>query len=147
MGEEGATLEQVSRSRRRIIFPMVLVAILLFLLVGTVFKFTSVVRVDARPTAVKGHIGNYEVLLGMYRGANGVLPTTEQGLKSLVAKPEVEPLPQRWRQLLDAPIVDPWGQEYFYSQPGKHNPDGYDLFSAGPDKKPGTADDLGNWAR
>jgi type II secretion system protein G len=41
--------------------------------------------------------------------------------------------------------VDPWGHKYIYAYPGKHNPNGYDLFSAGPDGKPGTGDDIGNW--
>ncbi|HUB86663.1 MAG TPA: type II secretion system protein GspG [Verrucomicrobiae bacterium] len=40
--------------------------------------------------------------------------------------------------------VDPWGHEYFYACPGKHNTNSYDLFSAGPDGKPGTDDDIGN---
>jgi general secretion pathway protein G len=41
--------------------------------------------------------------------------------------------------------IDPWGDPYIYHYPGKHNPDSYDLLSAGPDGKEGTADDIGNW--
>ena len=41
--------------------------------------------------------------------------------------------------------VDPWGNKFFYEYPGKHNPNGYDLLSAGPDGKAGTDDDIGNW--
>ena len=41
--------------------------------------------------------------------------------------------------------VDPWGHKYIYEYPGKHNTNGYDLFSAGPDGKPGTGDDIVNW--
>jgi general secretion pathway protein G len=37
--------------------------------------------------------------------------------------------------------------EYQYNAPGKRNPDGYDLFSAGKDRVPGTEDDLGNWRK
>ena len=36
---------------------------------------------------------------------------------------------------------DPWGSDYVYRFPGQHNPKSYDLFSAGPDKRPDTADD------
>ena len=32
-----------------------------------------------------------------------------------------------------------------YLFPGKHNPRSYDLWSKGPDKTDGTADDVGNW--
>jgi hypothetical protein len=40
---------------------------------------------------------------------------------------------------------DPWDNEYNYVQPGKHNPNGFDIFSSGPDRLPNTADDIGNW--
>jgi general secretion pathway protein G len=41
--------------------------------------------------------------------------------------------------------LDPWGDEYIYEFPGKHNPGSYDLMSVGPDGKRGTDDDIGNW--
>jgi general secretion pathway protein G len=41
--------------------------------------------------------------------------------------------------------IDPWGHKFIYEYPGKHNTNGYDLFSAGPDGKPGTGDDIVNW--
>lgn len=48
---------------------------------------------------------------------------------------------------------DPWGTEYLYLHPDHkdvdeddvHNPDSYDLSSAGPDRKHGTDDDITNW--
>jgi general secretion pathway protein G len=46
---------------------------------------------------------------------------------------------------LDKLPVDPWGSKYIYEYPGRHNTNGYDLFSAGPDGKAGTDDDIGNW--
>ena len=46
---------------------------------------------------------------------------------------------------LDALPADPWGDKYIYEFPGKHNPNSYDLISAGPDGKEGTDDDIGNW--
>ena len=41
--------------------------------------------------------------------------------------------------------VDPWGRKYIYEYTGKHNTNGYYLFSTGPDGKAGTADDIVNW--
>ena len=35
----------------------------------------------------------------------------------------------------------------FITFPGKHNPNGFDLFSVGPDGKAGTDDDIGNWTK
>jgi type II secretion system protein G len=47
---------------------------------------------------------------------------------------------------LDGPLQDPWGHNYIYEFPGKHNPSGYDLMSLGPDGKMGTEDDIKNWS-
>jgi general secretion pathway protein G len=143
------------RGGKRWILIAIFIAVLaIFLMVTRKFDVTTYWRErietaqrhgQPQETAVKSHIEQYKTLLLMYQGANGFLPSTEQGLKALITKPEIEPKPRSWRQLTDKPILDPWKQEYFYEQPGRHNPAGYDLFSAGPDRKPGTADDIGNW--
>ena len=36
---------------------------------------------------------------------------------------------------------DPWHNNYIYINPGRKNPSGYDLYSAGQDRKPDTPDD------
>jgi type II secretion system protein G len=69
---------------------------------------------------------------------NGRFPTSQEGLKALVEKPSG--LPQ-WRQYLSAIPRDPWDHEYHYSSPGTGGND-FNLSSAGPDGKPGTADDV-----
>ena len=40
---------------------------------------------------------------------------------------------------------DNWGEPYQYAFPGTRNKDSYDIWSKGPDKQSGTADDIGNW--
>jgi general secretion pathway protein G len=40
---------------------------------------------------------------------------------------------------------DPWGNPYVYVNPGKHNKNGYDLSSKGPDGVAGNDDDINNW--
>jgi general secretion pathway protein G len=41
---------------------------------------------------------------------------------------------------------DPWGNDYKYLRPGKHNPTRYDIWSTGP--SPDNAnDDIGNWTQ
>jgi general secretion pathway protein G len=42
---------------------------------------------------------------------------------------------------------DPWGNDYIYECPGKHNPSSYDLMSMGPDGKAGGDDDIANWSQ
>ena len=37
-------------------------------------------------------------------------------------------------------ITDPWGNLYQYQYPGRHNPDGFDLWTISPD-----GETIGNW--
>jgi len=46
---------------------------------------------------------------------------------------------------LEALPKDPWGHDYLYECPGRHNPDSYDLLSPRPDGLLGTDDDITNW--
>lgn len=39
---------------------------------------------------------------------------------------------------------DPWGNQYQYASPGKDGRD-FDIWSFGPDRMDGTADDIGSW--
>jgi general secretion pathway protein G len=48
--------------------------------------------------------------------------------------------------VIDKIPLDPWGEPYQYAYPGTRNKDSYDLWSKGPDKQSGTADDIGNWS-
>ena len=83
--------------------------------------------------------------LAGYELANGFPPSTQQGLAALVTKPTVSPIPRKWSQQEKKLERDPWGMEYKYECPGKHNKKGFDVYSSGPDRTPGTADDIGNW--
>ncbi len=88
-----------------------------------------------------------KVPLTQFRMDMGDYPTTAEGLQALVNPPQVHP--ERWRgpYVVDGKIpLDPWGEPYQYRYPGTHNKYGYDLWSKGPDKQDGTADDIGNWS-
>lgn len=82
--------------------------------------------------------------LKLYQAMNGFFPNTKQGLQALVTRPTTNPKPSHWLKLLNSAPIDPWGKPYIYLQPGVKHPDSYDLYSAGPDQKPNTADDIGN---
>lgn len=75
------------------------------------------------------------------------LPTTEQGIKALVEKPTVEPIPERWTNYIEEMPVDAWGQPYKYANPAVKSKRGYDVWSVGPDGTDGTEDDIGNWKK
>lgn len=93
---------------------------------------------DIYITKLKGDLSIYEM-------ANGAPPSTAQGLKALVEMPQGEPRPRKWSQREEKLEQDPWGMDYRYEFPGKHNTKGFDVYSCGPDRQPNTADDVGNW--
>ena len=81
--------------------------------------------------------------LDRYKLDNGRYPIGTNGLLQLHQKTDGA---TNWSgPYLDKIPVDPWGNQYFYECPGNHNTNGYDLFSAGPDGRMGTEDDIGNW--
>jgi general secretion pathway protein G len=119
---------------------MLVVTIIAVLLGAAIYKMAPTVDV-ARNTRIQADIQMLKTMLLAYSGRNGFYPTTEQGVKALASRPESEPIPQQWMQLIESPPKDPWGVEYIYRCPGTKNPNGYDVFSAGPDRIPDTADD------
>ncbi|MFI5357563.1 MAG: type II secretion system major pseudopilin GspG [Opitutales bacterium] len=99
-----------------------------------------VARVFVRDS-LKTSLVRYKIDMGDY-------PLTAEGLLALVTPPANGA--DHWH----GPYVDvtgnqipldPWGEPYQYRYPGTKNKGGYDLFSKGPDKTEGTADDIGNW--
>jgi general secretion pathway protein G len=95
----------------------------------------------AKSTAVRADIQSIGTQLMQYEAMNGFYPTTEQGIQALVTRADSDPRPTRWYQLFKDVPKDPWGTPYIYRCPGVKNPDKYDLYSAGPDRLPDTADD------
>ena len=93
----------------------------------------------AKQTAVQADVQAIGTQLQLYESMNGFFPTTEQGLQALVTQPSNDPRPTRWFQYFKQVPKDPWGSDYIYRCPGQKGR--YDLFSAGPDRVPDTADD------
>lgn len=112
----------------------VLVGAAIYMLVGNV-DVAKEQRVESDIQAISLQLRTYEML-------NYRKPTTAQGLEALVRMPAEDPKPRRWKQLLKDVPLDPWGNPYVYRNPGKFNPEGYDLFSLGPDGKE-SDDDVG----
>jgi general secretion pathway protein G len=85
--------------------------------------------------------------LTSYRIAMGDYPSTAEGLQALITPPANKGSQWRGPYLADGKLpLDPWKEPYIYRYPGTKNKTGYDLFSKGPDKAEGTADDIGNWS-
>ena len=100
---------------------------------------------DANAGTATMYINKLAGDLALYEATNGFPPTTAQGLNALIVKPSSEPIPRKWSQREEKLELDPWGQPYQYEYPGKHNKNGFDIYSSGPDRQPGTDDDIGNW--
>ena len=103
---------------------------------------------DARIVAAKQDVATLGAALKLYRLDNQRYPTSEQGLKALVEKPTVDPIPTNWKTggYLDKLPKDPWGNAYQYLQPGVHGE--LDIFSLGADGQPGGTGndaDIGSW--
>lgn len=119
---------------------MLVVAIIGVLLGAAIYKMAPSLDI-AKGMRTRADIQSLRTALMSYSGANGFYPTTEQGLQALVVAPDTEPVPMSRRHYIDEVPKDAWGMEYIYRNPGIRNPNGYDLFSAGPDRKPDTTDD------
>lgn len=98
---------------------------------------------QARRVAAQQDISGLMQALKLYRLDNGRYPSTAQGLQALVQRPEGA---RNWRPYLDRMPNDPWGHPYQYLNPGVKGE--IDVFSFGPDNKPGGEQDdadIGSW--
>ncbi len=123
---------------------MLVVTIIAILVGGAIVAFAPALD-TTKKTKAAADIEQMKTWLVMYSARAGGFPTTEQGLQALAAKPTSEPVPSNWSPQTDDIPKDPWNHDYLYECPGTHHPDSFDLFSCGPDGKPHTPDDIGNW--
>jgi general secretion pathway protein G len=100
---------------------------------------------QAKIAAAHVDIDNLQVALDAFELDFGRYPSTEECLKVLIDPPQD---PTRWRgPYLKRSPKDAWGNSYMYRFPGRHNTNGYDLYSFGPDGQEGGGDDIDNWSR
>jgi general secretion pathway protein G len=126
---------------------VVIIGILSALIVPNVMN-----RLDqARSTKAVQDIRAIETALDLYYADNhSKYPTTDQGLKALIAPPGEL---RSWNgpYLKGGVKKDPWDNEYRYVSPGQHGQQQgqqYDLFTYGADNQEGgegNDKDIGNW--
>jgi general secretion pathway protein G len=122
---------------------LLLVLSILALLAGLVLPKLVGTRKTAEIKTTVTQIGAFKEALNMFEVDNGHYPKGKNGLNDLVVKPR--DASSDWHQYLDNVPLDPWQHPYIYECPGRHNPNGFDLSSAGPDGQPGNEDDINNW--
>lgn len=122
---------------------MLLVLMILATLAAIVYPKLSGRTEQAKSTAAKSQIAGISLALNAFEIDNGYYPKTGS-LGALIDQPGDA---TNWRgPYLEKGIpLDPWNNAYVYEYPGKHNANGFDLLSMGPDGRAGTDDDVNNW--
>lgn len=142
---------KIKREKGFTLIEVLIVVVIIGFLVATVGPSLFNRVSQARQTAAQNQIDIFKLALDNYRLDSNNYPTTEQGLKALIEEPSIPPLPQNWAgpylEKKEIPL-DPWGNEYHYENPGRHNPNKYDLWSWGADNREGGTGedaDVTNW--
>jgi general secretion pathway protein G len=134
----------VRRSIRRgfTLIELLLVMMILAILAAVVVpRFTGQLG-KSQINAATAQVSLLKTALQMFEVDNGRFPTTEEGLAALATNPGNLPNWKTGGYLTDNKVpVDPWGVAYVYRAPGSTGNE-FDLFSDGPDKQEGTADDI-----
>ena len=131
-----------------IMFMVVIIGILLSIPMPNSNKRLNQERINqARIRITKINMEIISISLAHYEMNVGNYPTTDQGLKSLVQRPE-DVSEDAWGEepYLEEGVVpkDGWKNDFLYESPGEHLPK-YDLSSKGKDKTVNTKDDIHNW--
>lgn len=114
------------------ILVLAIIAILIAIGAATLGDFDE----QAKITAARAQIGTVSTAIKMYKVNNRNLPPN---LDALVKPPANVPVKKPFIEANG--ILDPWDNKYIYKSPGRDGK-AYDLFSAGPDKREGTDDDV-----
>ena len=144
-----------SKSRRGLtLLELMIVLIILVGLIAIVGPRLLGTQKKADIRTAQAQIGNIASALKMYAVDMKSYPLTEEGLNALISAPEDEALAKNW----DGPYIeggklpkDPWGSDFQYefetSESDSNSTDSFPrIFSLGPDRQPGTSDDISNQA-
>src|SRR5215472_14403441 len=118
---------------------MLLVLVILATLAAIVYPKVVGRSEQARQTAAQTQIANFKTALDAFEVDNGYYPKGKNGLMDLIQRPQDA---VSWHgPYLESIPKDPWGNDYTYECPGRHNPNSFDISSSGP---PGGNTQIGN---
>ena len=123
---------------------MLLVLVILSTLAAIVYPNLTRHGLRARRIAARTQIKAFRTALASFEMDNDAFPQGQNGLRYLVQRPLDA---KNWRgPYMDGGIPkDPWGHDYIYECPGKHDVQGYDIVCMAQDGQLGTADDIASW--
>lgn len=123
---------------------LLLVLVILGVLAAIVVPKFSGRTEQARVSAAQTQISTFETALDAYEVDTGSYPKGKNGLNDLLNEPTNV---RGWRgpYLKNEIPLDPWGNAYVFTSPGKNNSSGYDVLSMGPDGRTGGDDDIANY--
>lgn len=130
MNQKGFTLIEL-------LVVIVILGILVSLAAPRLAGRTESARMEAAKADVEGGIA---LALDLFEVDMGRYPAS---LEELIKKPS-ESTSWKGPYLKKGIPKDPWGDSYLYRFPATRNPEGYDLYSLGPDKREGTGDEITN---
>jgi general secretion pathway protein G len=122
------------RASKRTIEMIVKMAGILLLIVALGFVRPVESLSYARNLRVQSDLAEIRTRLNDYKRLNGFYPTSEQGLDSLITKPQSSPIPEQWIQHCRNVPTDAWQSAYVYCYPSSKDPTASELFSLGPDR-------------
>ena len=125
-------LKKLPRKRSGFSFIEIMVVVIIIGLLATIVGVNVLPSLDeAKIKTTQTNIRSLEAALDLYRLHNVAYPSTEQGLKALLVKPEVGKIPERWNgPYLKNPIPkDGWERDYQYDSDGRE----YEILSLGSD--------------
>lgn len=131
------------------ILELLLVLVILAVLAGIVGSRFVGQSQSAKIKAARTQLENFNLALSRYEIDLGRFPTSSEGLRVLVEKPSGDNAKSWQGPYLDGDAVpkDQWETPWNYRQPGQHRPEGFDLWSNGPDQREGGDDDIANWSK
>jgi len=105
---------------------IMVVVIIIGVLAATIIPQFMGTTYDAKVSATKGHIAEFESAVERFNLHMDRYPTMEEGLKVLVEAPPGQE--SKWR----GPYIkqlrnDPWGNPYQYRVPGMHHTTSFDI--------------------